>query len=397
MRAMRALNQRQAGFSFVELAVSLVLLGLVANLVLTMYPALKRSTSTAQSVRNVGDVEAGIVGFVFAEGRLPCADTDNDGVENCPATVGKVPYVTLGLAAPIQNASGLDFKYAVYSRADAIAMNDSSLTVARDRFRPSVAQSAPVTVAEKTYSNATVLDFCQALRPALATRTVINPAYAHIADGVRKEHVAYVLVDPGVGDMNLDGSPFDGSNAGGMAFEHPTRQQGLLYDDRVIVGYFDQLWEKLGCSGVMSAAGHAHPNIESTLALYQQQMNDYLAQVSIAKDMSFADNFSAGGGLASAAAGLAGAIGDMSTSVAEAINTAGATVPASIAAGISIGLNTAQVALAIANQVITAQNDQAMGNLKTRLQNFIHNQVDPLLSSVKDNVAHSDERAYSAQ
>jgi flagellar biosynthetic protein FliR len=71
--------------------------------------------------------------------------------------------------------------------------------------------------------------------------------------------------------MDMLGDLFDGLNGAAttslLRFDHPNRQQSIVYDDRVTVGYFDLMWEAMGCSPNMATAGRAQPNVESTMAL----------------------------------------------------------------------------------------------------------------------------------
>lgn len=402
--------RRQGGFTFIELSFVIIVMGMIAMLVAQVVPAMRRSSATAETVRNLTNVEFSLLSFAAINGRLPCADTDNDGLENVSPcqVVGKLPYRTLGYTNPLVNADGFDFKYALYSKPGndpAVTLRDVALLGSKtEAYRPSVGASAPVTLIEKAYTPLTSrnyrLDFCQGLRAGMDAS--FSASYLHVqTPGGARKNVAYVLVDPGVGDMDLNGDLFDGLNSSATAvlprFEHPNRQQSMTYDDRVVVGYFDLMWESLGCSANMATAGRALPNVETMLALLKQSSVDYHTQLDIAVDMAFADNFSAGAGIALATTGLLSAGAAMAVDIASAINTFGVTSGAAVSAGIAIGLNTAALAVAIANQVVTVLNYNDFKNYRTAFETLVSTKLDPLYSSVQSDVAAGLNNVYSDQ
>lgn len=420
-------NNRQSGYTFIELSVVLVVLGLVAMLLSFLFPAFRGMEMKGDALRNQQEVREALLGFAYTHGRLPYADNDNDGLENAATATGYLPYRTLGLSAPLRNSEGLDYRYGVYLRADgASPQNDADLGVGKDRFYPMIADglkladnpptplptypawvdsaNPPVVptgarpvAARRAQTNTNQMDYCKALD--VAQQYPGETTSLHLVSGAlggTKENVAYVLADPGAADMNVDGNKFDGVNAVGLGFEHPTRGASMAYDDRVAVGYFNDMWERMGCAGLLSASGHAHPNVLSTTDMLRQSLQDMKFQVRLMVDMAVADNLQAGASVASAAAGLATAIANMSTDVASAINTAGVTSGAAVSAGIAIGLNTAAVVVASVNLAFTVTNTN---NVKDQLANLepLIVELEALHNSVKANVQASDHDAYSNQ
>jgi prepilin-type N-terminal cleavage/methylation domain-containing protein len=399
--------QKQAGFTFLELSFVLIILGMIAALMSQVVPAMRRASATAETVRNLTNVEYSLQSFAAIHGRLPCADTTGDGLEDgagltC-AVIGKLPFATLGYSGPLVNADGYDFKYALYnnpgnSTPEGTPLLGSNVTA---RYLPFVGRGSPVTLqALRRTGTSDRLDFCQGLRAGMDA--VFDDRYLYVETlGGNKKHVPYVLVDPGVGNMDLAGDMFDGLNGSSTAknpqFDHPNRPQSITYDDRVVVAYFDQMWEALGCSSNMATAGRAHPNIETTLALLEQSMVDYHTQLDIAVDAAFADNFSAGAGIAAATAGLLTAGASMSTDIASAINTFGVTSGAAVSAGIAIGLNTAALAVAITNQVFTVLNYNDFKDFRTNFNTLVSTKLDPLYESVKTDVDRSHSKVFSDQ
>lgn len=394
----------QRGFTFLELSFVLIILGIVTSLMAQVVPAMRRASTTAETVRNLTSVEFSLQSFAAINARLPCADTDSDGLENTSpscAVIGKLPYLTLGYSGSLVNAEGYDFKYGLYHRPG-LLREEALLGERTERYQPSIGVSTPlVTLTDKAFTVRNGrLDFCQGLRPGMEAS--FDDRYLHVeTGGGNKKHVAYVLVDPGVGNMNLTDDLFDGFNESASStkprFEHPNRKQSLVYDDRVVVSYFDQMWEALGCSANMATAGRAHPNVETTLALLKQSMGDYRTQLDIAVDIAFADNFSAGAGIAAATTGLAGSIASMATDIASAINTAGVTSGAAVSAGIAIGLNAAALAVAISNQAVTVLNYNEFKSFRDKFDVLVRNKLDPLYGSVKDNVQRSGSLVFSDQ
>lgn len=394
-------SRRQRGFTFVEISVVLLLLGIVSAIVAQIVPAMRRASLTADTVRQLSNVQSSLQAFAAIHARLPCADTDGDGLEEASpcATVGQLPYLTMGQVQPLLNADGYPFRYGVYDGPAATLRSTAQLGRRTERYRPSIGSGSTVTLTDKAYADSNRrLDFCQGLRAGMDA--TFDARYLHIeTTRSNRKHVAYVLVDPGLGNMDLLGDRFDGRNgtASGSSprFDHPNRAQSLTYDDRVVVAYFDALWQNMGCSGNMATAGRAHPNIETTLALIKQSSVDYATQLDIAVDAAFADNFAAGAGIASATAGLLSASAAIPTGIASAINTFGVTSGAPISAGVAVGLNAVNLGLAIANQVLTVQNFNEFKSFRDEFNDMVNTRLNPLYQSVQSNVSRSLAKVYA--
>ena len=92
------------GFSLVELAVVLVIVGLLASGLMLSLGTQRETATTQEAQRQLENIREAVIGFALANGRLPCpalstlANTDsNAGRENCTLQHGVVPWATLGL------------------------------------------------------------------------------------------------------------------------------------------------------------------------------------------------------------------------------------------------------------------------------------------------------------
>ncbi len=124
---------KDAGFTLVEIAIVLVIVGLLlGGLLMPLATQVdnERRKQVDHALTNINDA---LVGFAVltANLRLPCPDTDNDGLEDvtitvtdgvpaagqsrrvimCPATVGWLPYATIGSES--QDSWGNLFRYSV--------------------------------------------------------------------------------------------------------------------------------------------------------------------------------------------------------------------------------------------------------------------------------------------
>ena len=387
-------GRRQRGMTLIELSLILVVLGLMTAVLISLVPSLTRLASMESAIDDVSSAQNAVAGFALATGRLPCADDDQDGLENCPAVAGGFPYLTVGLGGPLRNAYGYDYRYAVYSRSDSTPMNDAELTKASDRWQPTLVSGLEPTTALTVMGSSTPLDLCRAL--GVAQAGTVNDQSLYVERQTSREAVAYVLANPGQADRSGNGSLFDGLNAEGLDFEHPVRGSSREYDDSVSAVRFNQLWEQLGCSAQLATAGHAHPNVLSTLAMFRQTIRDYQDQLELVEEMAFADNFQTGASIASASAAVAAAAATAPTATASAINTAGATAAAVPAAGTAISGNAALVATATAAQATAITNLNTVRGQLDELALLIE-ELDELHDSVRDNVIDADTDALSAQ
>lgn len=115
--------RREQGFSFLELAVAMFILTLLLGSILVPLATQVEQRQISESLRTMEQARDALLGHAMAFGYLPCADTDNDGLENVTGNVcsslsgdgiahGTLPWRTLGLAAA--DSWGNRFRYAVH-------------------------------------------------------------------------------------------------------------------------------------------------------------------------------------------------------------------------------------------------------------------------------------------
>lgn len=137
-----------AGFSLVEMAIVLVIIGLLVGGMLMPLSAQVESGKIKQTLAQLDGIQEALVGFAMVTGRLPCpATAASAGVEVTPCIAGNsynglVPAVTLGLSGNlntdtlIEDAWGSPLRYSVApaftsaitwaSVADLVVCNDES-------------------------------------------------------------------------------------------------------------------------------------------------------------------------------------------------------------------------------------------------------------------------------
>ncbi len=96
-------TKHKSGFTLVEMAIVLVIVGLVISAFLTPLTAQLEQARNAEARRDLSEIKEALLGFAVINSRLPCPDTDGNGVDdgcaNTNATStsgGNVPWTTLG-------------------------------------------------------------------------------------------------------------------------------------------------------------------------------------------------------------------------------------------------------------------------------------------------------------
>lgn len=113
--------KHHAGFSLVEMAIVLVIVSLLIGGALGPLASQIENSRRQHTQQNLDLAKNAILGFAMAAGRIPCPDTDGDGIENplggtggCTAGEGDLPFVTLSIN--VDDAWNQSIRYLVDSR-----------------------------------------------------------------------------------------------------------------------------------------------------------------------------------------------------------------------------------------------------------------------------------------
>jgi prepilin-type N-terminal cleavage/methylation domain-containing protein len=111
-------SDSNAGFTLVELAVVLVIVGLVLTSLFVPISAQINQAQSLETRRDLLDIKEALLGYALINGKLPCPDTTGDGLEDAclntnatSSTEGNLPWATLGLKA--NGVWGHPYKYRV--------------------------------------------------------------------------------------------------------------------------------------------------------------------------------------------------------------------------------------------------------------------------------------------
>ena len=103
------------GFSLIEMAVVLFIVVLLLGSLLVPFATQVEQRRIAETQHTLEEAREALIGFAIANNRLPCPDTNNDGLEDlgtpCNASEGNLPWTTLGIAK--EDAWGDHFFYRV--------------------------------------------------------------------------------------------------------------------------------------------------------------------------------------------------------------------------------------------------------------------------------------------
>ncbi|MBE0494576.1 MAG: type II secretion system protein, partial [Thiomicrospira sp.] len=124
-------HPHQTGFTLVEMAIVLAILGIILGGLFAGTSALRETSKFKEDQQKLQDIKAALLSYVAVNHYLPCPDTSGDGIENphdfsqaqCNATSGNLPHLSLGTHAV--NAYGLPFSYYINTSAnDANSVTD---------------------------------------------------------------------------------------------------------------------------------------------------------------------------------------------------------------------------------------------------------------------------------
>lgn len=222
-----------AGYTLVEIAIVVTVIGLIAALSIGTYSGALGNRDIKTASASGENISGAILAFARSNNRLPCPDTDGDGREGdaagaCPAgrEVGFIPYESVGLGNPPTVERGI---YGVYRNAGISAdLVAPSATLTRSNFlRAIAAGSTPAVTAAHLF-----------ITGNNASTGAENCA------STRVFHPAFVVIVPG-SDRDGNGNNLDGIHVGlpgaGLCIASPDRVPNTVFDDRVVSTGFTTL------------------------------------------------------------------------------------------------------------------------------------------------------------
>jgi prepilin-type N-terminal cleavage/methylation domain-containing protein len=200
MRAYQPKRHNQQGFTLIEIAVVLVIIGILAGGGVSLMRVLTERKARNETLSYLKDTQLALIGYAERNGRLPWADNDGDGVENSGVTSGAFPYYTLQ-----------------------VTPRDTYKRVLRYAINPNLGTSRPLS--------------CSALRAGLSGMPIVVDA-----DGAAAPFpVAAIIVSAGSMDSDGDGNVFDRLTAGTHQGDNTDGQPNFLkhppvagFDDLVL-------------------------------------------------------------------------------------------------------------------------------------------------------------------
>lgn len=90
------------GFTLVEIAIVMVIFGLILGSIMGPLKMQLDNMKRKETEQSMETIKQAIMGYALRNGRIPCPDTNLDGLENmaglnCASARGTVPYATLGV------------------------------------------------------------------------------------------------------------------------------------------------------------------------------------------------------------------------------------------------------------------------------------------------------------
>ncbi|MDY6878700.1 MAG: LamG-like jellyroll fold domain-containing protein [Thermodesulfobacteriota bacterium] len=227
----------RSGFTLIEMAVVIVIAGIIISIVATVLPSLIQTAKIKQARAILEKTDYALQGYLIANNRLPCPDSTGDGHADpndggdCSSYIGNIPYLSLGLSNG-NDPWGNPIRYAVYGAAggdpmidltnlfaDAVTFCDNGLTLAANEIAAGDDGTAGTGddgfISTKLYTTFTDLN------------DVPNPS--------TNAGQAYVLVSGGPKDLSAPAGFFDDLNdALDLQFDAPNKQQSQTYDDLIV-------------------------------------------------------------------------------------------------------------------------------------------------------------------
>lgn len=352
------------GFTLVEMAVTLVVFGLI-GILFVRWLQLENEQDKHLLQRNLVErADDALLAFTAAHSRLPCPAVDSNGREDCSnnRASGYLPYASLGLpdqrAAAIhytvqrrrQELSSVDMHQQAYKR-----LVDVDLTQAINRAQAlqvisnqpnsilthqistySTCAEMPQQCADQAALSSNGLDLCSALFDAAQLPPSAQFAHSHVA-GKPAEilgNVAYAL--------HL---PADPADQPGLGMPMQRNSSTTVDSGQALAVSVEQMWSRLRCGDNHGPAMLTHANLAAAARLTTPAMTNIHEQLAIMDDLATANVLSGAAAITAAGAQVSGATGGLFDTAAETFETYGGwSWRMSVAAGGIGSASTAMVA-----------------------------------------------------
>ncbi|MFN3437377.1 MAG: type II secretion system protein [Acidovorax sp.] len=378
--------RRESGFSLVELAVAMVIIGVIGIFVWRWVVSTREPMQRPAMMRQLSEAQSAVEGFVLRNARLPCAAAGTNGSESCgDAAAVRLPWRTLGLSSEfgrlhygVNRGGGWDLAeipnllvrpadgvspdlYIDFTGMPELPDYPSTLETAVTASASVVAAAGRATAAIVAAKGRRLdpltgnpappngLDWCRVLRRFAANPTAAGVlAAGNVANSVP---VAFVLAHPG------ENGAFDGNNAvgagGSWQFDFPGRPQDNNFDDLALAVGPADLAARIGCAARLS---EMQAVAQGAYAAYDNArvMQEYWKLRVFDIETSESAVQGAKTGVALAAMGLALATASGVLSIASAANTEGVTAFIVVMAAANVGLSIAETVLA-AQELVEAE------------------------------------------
>jgi prepilin-type N-terminal cleavage/methylation domain-containing protein len=265
MKTQFKMKRQQRGFTLLEAALVVVVMGVVLTAIMVARNQ-SATRSTASEAVFMDTAVSSLFKFVKRTNRLPCPDSNGDGLEDATAGVcssgasaGGIPYLTLemSLASPV--GTGLD-KQLVYGVFRGVNAEAADLTLNEERSIPT-----PHVAPNASFKN--LDDFKQALINATDASQTVDPLNLYVTGNDvnsgasncaanKVANMAFVVAFAGGRNADEVGSDFDGPNLPGVGWSDSTKWASVatvtcfagpgkpitpLYDDQVRAVSFTEL------------------------------------------------------------------------------------------------------------------------------------------------------------
>ncbi|WP_321899832.1 type II secretion system protein [Paraburkholderia heleia] len=238
---------RQQGFSLLEAALAVMLLGIILVLYMGLTRTASQNSVNASAQQLTGRIKDSVIAFAALNGRVPCPAADQSGVEMATCgqgASGRVPYATLGLPAYV--AASVTYTTPAY-----VSAHGASFNLTRTRL-PNVLQ----------------VDGTQ-LQPAGSIQPVPGPS----PDGrsYALAGLCEALLDPSGSASTV----YSLSGNAGTAGAATSSGESL---------YARELSARLACASMYSASARSYFNVLAAFNATYRNFADYLSIITIEFD-----------------------------------------------------------------------------------------------------------------